>query len=466
MAELKAANRNVRQALEAIMPKKAPEMTAKQLRDLSKPGSYAVGGVDGLNIVVTPNGAKCWVLRVKTGERPGVDKEGRAVVRPIRTEIGLGGFPDVPLAQAREHAREAKDGIRQGIHPLEKKRAARLTLYQSQVRGMTFIDAAKQCHAVKAQEFKNAKHSAQWFNTLETYVLPKLGRLPVADIDTPEVLAVLKPIWSEKPETASRVRQRMAAVFDWALSAKIRTASNPAAWAGNLKEQLPAPEKVKKRTGNGRKHHPALPVAELPRLMADLATRDITSAKALRFTILTAARSGEVRLATWNEIDLQARVWRLSADRMKADKPHTVPLCDAAMAILESLPRDNPAGLVFPSARGIEMSDMTLSKLLKDVHAADVKKGGAGYLDPLQARIATPHGTARSTFKDWSRENGRFPDEWSEIALAHVNSDQTRAAYARNELLEERRGMMGAWGQHCEPSRTGGRVVAFERGAK
>ncbi|KJS04595.1 MAG: hypothetical protein VR73_14340 [Gammaproteobacteria bacterium BRH_c0] len=440
------------------MPKKAKELTAKQVRDLSTPGTYAVGGVDGLNIVVTPTGAKCWILRAKTGERVGNDGK----VRPVRAEIGLGGFPDVTLAQARDRARGHKDDIRQGVHPLEKKRAARLALYQSQARGLTFADAAKQCHAVKSQEFKNAKHSAQWFSVLESYAFPTLARLPVADIDTPEVLAVLKPIWSEKPETASRLRQRMAAVFDWALAAKVRTAANPAAWKGCLDAQLPKTEKVKKRMGNGRKHHPALPVAELPRLMADLATRDNTSAKALRFTILTAARSGEVRLATWHEIDMNARVWRLSADRMKADKPHAVPLSDAAVAILESLPRDNPAGLVFPSVRGIEMSDMTLSKLLKDVHAADVKRGEAGYLDPVQGRIATPHGTARSTFKDWSRQNGRFPDEWSELALAHVNSDQTRAAYARGELLEERRSLMEAWGRYCEPPDAQSGVVSLD----
>lgn len=443
------------------MPKRAKELTPKQIRDLTGPTTKAVGGVSGLYIAVTPSGAKSWILRAKVGERIGRDGK----TRPVRAEIGLGAFPDVSLAEAREAARECRREIRRGINPLEQKRAARQALYQSQTRGITFEEAAHQCHAVKAQEFRNAKHAKQWISTLETYAFPTLGNLPVRDIDTPDVLDVLKPIWTEKPETASRVRLRMAAVFDHAIASRIRTSPNPAAWKGCLEPLLPKIERVKRKNGPAR-HHAALPVSDVPRLMADLATRTSSSAKALQFAILTAARSGEVRHATWSEIDLDARVWRLSADRMKADKPHTVPLSDAAVALLSGLPKDHPAGLLFPSVRGLELSDMTLSKLLKDAHAADVAKGGPGYLDPVQGRIATPHGTARSSFKEWSREGGRFPDEWSELALAHVNSDATRAAYARGELLEERRGMMQEWGRFCTGGeiRTG-RLVAIS-GAK
>ncbi|WP_197911734.1 tyrosine-type recombinase/integrase [Kineobactrum salinum] len=429
------------------MPKQAKELSATELRKLAKPGTYKVGGVSGLQVVVTPAGAKCWILRTMVGER--------------RREIGLGGFPEVPLAEARNKARELKDQIRQGVDPMEERKANRTKLAQATARGLSFADAAKRCHAVKAQEFKNPKHAAQWITTLEKYVIPELGRLPVSEIETPQVLAVLEPIWAEVPETASRVRQRMAAVFDWARAAKIRTAPNPAAWKDCLEPLLPATAKLRKTAGKARKHHAALPVADVPRLMSDIGTRDAPSAQALRFAVLAAARSGEVRLATWDEIDLDAGVWRLSADRMKADKAHTVPLSRAAVELLKALPRDNPAGLVFPNSKGVELSDMALSKLMKDAHAADLKKGGPGYIDPILDRIATPHGTARSSFKDWCRQNNRFPDEWSELALAHVNSDATRTAYARNELLEERRGMMEAWGQYCEPSRSGGRVVAF-----
>jgi len=424
-------------------------MTAAELRRLKEPNIYAVGGVSGLHVVVTATGAKCWILRTKVGEK--------------RREIGLGGFPEVSLADARNRAREMKAQIREGIDPVAERKAARLRLIQAQARGVTFEDAAKRCHAVKQQEFRNFKHAQQWYATLERYVIPTLGKLPVAEIDTPQVLAVLEPIWADIPETAGRVRQRMASVFDWSRAAKIRTQPNPAAWKDCLEPLLPKTVKVKRTTGKSLRHHPALPSSDVPRLMAALAQKEAPSAKALRFAILTGARSSEVRLATWDEIDLKARVWRLSADRMKADKAHTVPLSDAAVALLESMPKDNPAGLVFANAKGVELSDMALSKLLKDTHAADTANGGEGFLDPTQDRIATPHGTARSSFKDWTRENNRFPDEWSELALAHVNSDTTRAAYARNELLEERRGLMEAWGQYCEPERSKGSVVAFER---
>ncbi|MAL95624.1 MAG: integrase [Haliea sp.] len=430
------------------MPKQAREMTATELRRLSKPGAHAVGGVPGLYVNITETGAKHWILRTTVGVR--------------RREFGLGGFPEVGLASARDKARDLREQIRQGVDPIEQRKAARARLEQATARGLSFEVAAKRCHKVKAQEFKNSKHAAQWINTLDKYVFPALGKQPVAEIDTPQVLAVLQPIWGEIPETASRVRQRMAAVFDWARAAKIRTAPNPAAWQGCLEPLLPKTDRLRKTAGKAKRHHPALPVSEVPRFMADMATRDTPSAYALRFAILTGARSGEARLATWDEIDLDARVWRLPADRMKEGQQHTVPLSDAAIEILEAMPKDNPAGLVFPNSKGVELSNTALSKLMKDAHAADLKQGGIGYLDPRQNRIATPHGTARSSFKEWSRQGGRFPDEWSELALAHVNSDQTRAAYARSELLEERRGMMEAWGSYCEPKGKGGNVVVAQ----
>lgn len=429
------------------MPKVAKEMSAKALRDLSEPGTYAAGGVPGLCVVVTPKQGKCWILRTVVGTR--------------RQELGLGGFPEVSLADARDRAREIKALIRSGVDVKAERLRAKDALKRSQSTSITFADAAKRCHAVKAQEFRNPKHAAQWYSTLETYAFPIIGGVPIADIDTPEVLAVLKPIWSEIPETAGRVRQRMAAVFDWSRAAKIRTQPNPAAWKDCLEPLLPNTQKVKRNTGKSVEHHPALPVQEVPRFMADIATRKATGAMALRFAILTATRSKEARCATWSEIDLKAGVWHLGSDRMKAGKAHTVPLSAAAVAILEAMPKDDPAGLVFASKNGGIMSENTLNKLIKDAHSADIKAGGQGYLDPDLDRIATQHGTARSSFKQWSLEHGRFPDEWSEIALAHVNNDQTRAAYARGALLEERRGMMEAWGQYCESPRSGGHVVAI-----
>lgn len=340
------------------MPRKAAEMGARALQRLAEPGTHAVGVVPGLHVVVTPNLAKCWVLRVKVGERIG--KDGKP--RPIRREFGLGGYPEVSLATARDKARELREQVRQGIDPAQERKAAQTRLIREQQAQRTFRQIAEETYKVKAAEFKNPKHAAQWFCTLETYVFPSIGDMPINDVTTADVLDLLKPIWTEKAETASRVRQRMASVFQFAMVGDhpIRTNPlNPADWK-HLKEKLPATSKIKRKAGT--KHHPALPVAEVPRLMADLATRDAISAKALRFTILTAARSGEVRLATWDEFDLDARVWRLPAERMKSDKAHAVPLSDAAVSILAALPRDNPAGLVFPSAKGVELSDMTLSR--------------------------------------------------------------------------------------------------------
>ena len=434
------------------MPRIARELSSTEVKRLTKPGKHPVGGVTGLYLAIQPTGGRSWVLRTMAGD--------------ARREIGLGGFPDVTLAQARERARETKDKIRQGIDPVAERQAARLALKRQQARGVTFEEAAKQCHARKAQEFRNAKHAGEWLATLERYAFPSIGKLPVASIDTPQVLRVLEPIWAKIPETASRVRQRMATVFDWARAADIRSDENPAAWNGCLEHLLPQTQKARRASGKATKHHPALPVDDVPRLMALLADKDTPSARALRFAILTASRSGEVRFATWDEFDLKARNWYLPADRTKSGKPHTEPLSDAALAILEAVPEAERRGLVFPNQKGVELSDASLSKFLKDLHAADVAAGGAGFMDTVQKKIATPHGTARSTFKEWTRANNRYPDEWSELALAHVNSDKTRAAYARNELLEERRGMMAAWGSWCTDSMPGKTKVVPMRRAR
>ena len=410
------------------MPKKAAELSAKQVRDLKEVGTHAVGGVSGLLLQIKSPQAKSWVLRTKIGDR--------------RCHIGLGGFPDVSLADARERARQLKDKIKQGIDPLAEKKASKLALMQAQARAVSFEQMAKQAHEVKAQEFKNYKHSQQWINTLETYAFPTLAKMPIDEIEAADVLAVLKPIWTTKTETASRVRQRIAAVFDHALASGYRTKPNPAAWKGCLQPLLPAPEKLKKRQGKANNHHPALPIDEMQQFMNKLQKRAGAGARALEFTILTAARSGEIRGATWDEIDLDEKVWRLSAERMKADKPHTVPLSDAAVALLKCMPRESKH--IFPSSKGGELSDATLAATIKRMHEDEVNKGNKGFIDPTNGRTATPHGF-RSTFKDWTRQKNRFPDEWSELALAHVNSDATRAAYARNELLDERAEMMQAW---------------------
>lgn len=409
-------------------PKKASELTAKQVRDFKETGSHAVGGVAGLILQIKSPYAKSWILRTKIGDR--------------RVHIGLGGFPDVSMADAREKARELKNLIKQGIDPLAEKKASKLAMMQAQARAVTFEEIAKQTHLVKKQEYKNHKHSNQWITSLENYAFPILAKMPIDEIETADVLAVLKPIWTTKTETATRVRQRIAAAFDHATAAGFRTKPNPAAWKGNLEPLLPSPEKLKKRQGRANNHHPALPIDDIQRFMSKLQKRAGTGARALEFTILTAARSGEIRGATWDEIDIKEKVWRLSAERMKAEKAHTVPLSDAAIKLIMFMPRESKH--IFPSSKGGELSDATLAATIKRMHEDEAIAGNQGFIDPANGRTATPHGF-RSTFKDWTRQKNRFPDEWSELALAHVNNDATRSAYARNELLDERAEMMQAW---------------------
>ena len=301
------------------MPKKAPERSPLWVKRCRAPGLHAVGGVDGLYLHVRPEttqddgtkrpGARSWILRVKVGDR--------------RPEMGLGGFPDVTLEQARQRAREARDQIRQGIDPVAARKAAQDLLRASQAKRITFDEAAKLCHAVKAAQFKNRKHAAQWISTLVEYASPVVGDMPVADVELAHVIAVLTPIWTAKTETASRVRGRIEDVLDWATVNQYRTGDNPAKWTGNLEHALPRPSKV--RTVE---HHAALPWADVGAFMAQLRAHRGTGARALEFAILTAARSGEVRLATWGEIDLQNKIWTVPAERMKAGKEHRVPLSD------------------------------------------------------------------------------------------------------------------------------------------
>jgi len=426
------------------MPKKAPVLSATEVKRLthavSKEGKpynalHPVGGVAGLLLQVTPTGAKSWIYRTRIAGK--------------RHNIGLGGFPDVTLAQAREKAREMRDKISQGINPLEERRTARLELMRAEQHNKTFREVAADCYKIKAMEFKNEKHKAQWWSSIEA-ALPVLGSMRINDIVSDDVKRVIEPIWYETPETADRMRQRIAAVFTYALTGDNPIRTNPVNPADTKNLKLPKIKAVKKNSGKGERHHAALPFDEMPRLMEYLGTRRGMGGKALQFQILTAARPGEVRGATWKEIDFKAKVWRLTALRMKADRPHAVPLSDEAIKLLEGLPQGAPDDVIFPSPNGKPMSDMALSKLLKDAHAKDVKAGGKGYTDPAQDnRIITPHGTARSSFKEWARKATRYPDEWSELALAHVPDDATRAAYARDELLTERREMMREWSRYC-----------------
>ena len=390
------------------MPKKAKELSAIEVKRLSKQGRYPVGGVAGLLMQVTATGAKSWVLRVMVGTR--------------RRDLGLGGYPDVPLVSAREKAREARDLIMLGVSPTEQKKAAKAALMAGEAKSVTFDECARRFLESKTKEFANPKHAAQWRTTLETYAGPLIGRLPVDRIELAHVVQVLEPIWASKTETASRVRGRIESVLSWATVSGFRTGENPARWKGGLDIVLPKPSRISKV-----KHHTAQPWQSMPEFMQGLRKQAGMGAKALEFAILTAARSGEVRGATWDEINLTARLWIVPAARMKSKRAHSVPLNDDAVKLLNALPR--LASHAFPSARGGTLSDATLGKVLKTMG-----------LD------AVPHGF-RSSFKDWARTCTRFPDELSELALAHVSTDATRAAYARDELLPQRTKLMEAWGK-------------------
>lgn len=441
------------------MPKVAAVLSDRQVKALKISGLYPVGGVKGLCLKVSQGDSRSWILRVSTGELR-TSASGKPFA--VRRDYGLGGFPDVSLAAARIKAVELRQQLRSGIDPVAERTASRAALRAERAKLKSFEDVARECHGVRESEFKNTKHAAQWINTLETYAFPVLRRLPVNTIETAHLVEVLQPIWLTKHETATRVRQRIASVLDYAAAMDLRSGPNPAALQGNLKELLPKSKSVRKKTG--KRHHARIPVDQMAAFMADLRTRTSISAMALEFAILTAGRSGEIRAACWSEIDLERRVWRISAERMKADRGHTVPLSDAAVDLLKALPRGTGKTLLFTNSKRAALSDAALGKLIKDMHDAAVKAGGKGYIDPEQERIATPHGTARSSFKDWSRSsmarvmaNGNtssFPDEWGELALAHVNSDETRAAYARSELLEERRELMQGWADYLNRTRS------------
>ena len=428
------------------MPKVAEELTALDVKRLAHPGGkqnvlFSVGGVPGLHMQITPKGGRSWVLRAKVGN--------------LRRDIGLGGFPGVTLSEARDKARAARAKIEGGIDPVEERKAVKAALVAAQRRGLTFGKAVEKCLATKLDAFKNAKHRQQWENTLSAYATPELGKMLVQDITTQDVLRVLQPLWTDKTETASRLRGRIEAVLSWATVAGHRTGDNPARWAGNLKELLPPPSKVANE-GN----HPALTLDDAPRWFAELQDRNGFGARSLEFAALTATRSQEVRGALWEEIDQDKALWTIPSARMKMGKEHRVPLSNHAMALLEALPRlkDNP--LVFPAARGGQLSDMTLSATMKRMHESEAAKGGKGFLDRVSKRPAVPHGL-RSTFRDWVAERTTYPGDMAEVALAHRIGNAVEASYRRGDMIEKRRRMMMDWAEFLRGRKAGGNLVAL-----
>jgi integrase len=379
-----------------------PKLTDRTVKTVG-PGRYSDGTVKGLMLLVRDSGSRAWVLRYQIGGR--------------RRDMGLGPYPEIGLADARERALDARRLIkRDGKDPIAQR---------GRVKIRTFKETAEALIESKRPGWRNAKHAAQWSSTLETYAYPKLGDLSVQTIDTDAVLDVLRPIWTTKTETASRVRQRIEAVLDYAIATRARTGENPARWRGHLDHLLPNPSKV--RTV---KHHTALDWRQAPAFMARLAKRQGIDARALTFTILTAARSGEVRGATWREIELENAVWTVPASRIKAGKEHRVPLTPAEVALLGE--PGEPDELVFssPVKKGKPLSDATLAAVLERM-GLDV----------------TVHGF-RSTFRDWAGETTPHAREVIEAALAHRLKDKAEAAYARGDLFQKRRKLMEDWADY------------------
>jgi integrase len=391
------------------MPKKAKELSALEVRRLTNPGLHAVGGTAGLLLQVSPVGARSWILRTIVGTK--------------RRDIGLGGFPDVSIAQAREKARELKEQIRQGVDPVAQRKAARASVLAEQAKEITFDESARRYINSIEPQFSNIKQAAQWRSSLNDYASPVIGKLPVGSVDLVMIQKILDPIWTTKTETATRVRARMESVLAWATVSGYRKGDNPARWKDNLDKIMPKPEKLRKR-----KNFVALPWREAAAFMTNLRQRTGRGAKALEFLILTAARSGEVRGAKWGEIDFDANLWTIPAERMKNREEHTVPLCADAMKLLRSLPKGRADAFIFPGEkRAQSLSDVSIAKPLKAMGVA-----------------VTVHGF-RSTFRDWCAESTNYPNIVAEKALAHTIPNAVERAYRRGELIEKRTKLMADW---------------------
>lgn len=414
------------------MPKRTKELSAIEVKRLIEPGFHAVGGVPGLHLRVNDAGGRSWILR--------------AVVKGKRRDIGLGGFPDVSLASAREAARTAREKIRSGIDPVEERAEERKRLAAEHKQGLTVAEAVEKfLTSGKLDTLTNAKHQAQWRSTLETHATPIIGSKPLLEVDVNDIKAVLDPIWLTKHETATRIRARLEAVFSWTKVSGFHAGDNPAIWKGNLKELMPA---INKDTV--KENHPAIALGDAAAWFAALKTRTGLAARAMEFLTLTAARSQEIRLATWDEIHFDQKLWIVPAAHMKKRREHRIPLTPAMTALLVSLPRMAGTDLIFPSTRSGPMSDMTLSAVMKRMHAKEIDAGRKGWFDPVLNRPAVPHGL-RSTFRDWVAEKTDYPGDLAEIALAHKVGNAVEQAYRRGDMVAKRRQMMMDWGAFLSP---------------
>ena len=414
-----------------------PKLTTKRVAAVSSPGRYGDG--DGLYLRVADGGSKQWLFRYIRDKR--------------ERQMGLGPVGEPPagvtLAMARGLAVQARGELREGCDPLNergraKAKAARAIAHTFQTTAEAMLDA-------KAGEWSNAKHGAQWRATLATYAFPIIGALPVAAVDTEAVLSVLRPIWTAKPETASRLRGRIERVLAYAKTLGLREGENPATWRGHLSEALTSPAKAKRIAGSH--HQPALPWQEVGAFLVELRARPGLAARALEFAIYTASRTGEVLGARWKEVDMDAGIWIVPAERMKARREHRVPLAQPASKLLKGLQAmsTGPNSYLFPGAMGKPLSQMVMLMLLRRMNSGPEDPPHGKPLRWRDARTGLPittHGF-RSTFRDWAGETTGHPRDVIEAALAHVVAGKTEAAYARGDLFAKRALLMKDWAAYC-----------------
>ncbi|QWD27752.1 tyrosine-type recombinase/integrase [Polynucleobacter paneuropaeus] len=438
------------------MPKIVKPMSALAVSKLATVGWHAVGGVSGLNLQIREPQNKSvdspmprsWVLRASIGAK--------------RVPLGLGSYPQVSLADAREAAKKMSDAIRHGIDPRVQRNEARSALIASIAKNKTFKECAEAYMDAHAAAYTNDKHRKQWASTLKTYAYPNIGNMLVSDISMRNILDVLTQdvkdkkgkklgdLWRIKTPTAQRLQGRLKTVLDYAIVNEYRKGTNPANWSGFLDTQLPSPTKIKPQ-----KHHPAVPYAEVGDFMIQLRKNESISAKALEFLIHTAVRSGSVREAQWSEIDYEAKVWNIPASHTKTKEEHRVPLSDQAIKLLKSLTPDDECQFIFPSPNKVVLSDMALSEIMRGMlERGEIKEK------------AVPHGF-RSTFRDWAAEQTAYPDEIRKAASGHVTGDDVKQAYQRTDLLEKRRKLMQEWSAFLgKPSiKKSGQVITMRKNA-
>jgi integrase len=407
-------------------------LTALRIKNEKAAGMYADGA--GLYLRVQESGAKSWIFRFQLNGK--------------RREMGIGTLAERSPVEAREEAAKLSAKVRLGVDPIDARQLDKLTKIDSVAKvaagAITFAQVAKDFITAHRAGWSNEKHADQWETTLETYAGPVIGDKPVSEIGTEDVLRILQPIWTSKTETATRVRSRIELVLSYAKALKMRQGENPAAWRGHLDALLPKPTKLK-----NVRHHPALPFDRMPEFMEVLRKISGGGARALEFAILTAARSGDVRGATWAEIDMKGKVWTVPGDRMKikGKADHRVPLSDSALALLEELPTFKDVAFLFPGERDKKpLSDMSLSAVTRRMNEGEKPT----WIDPQSGDQVVPHGF-RSTFRDWAGETTNHPREVVEHALAHQIPDKAEAAYARGTLFDKRRKLMQDWANWCEP---------------